>query len=489
MSDLAIDIHCHIFNADDLPVRGFVQHLHLDTPVLGPLLSTLIERIVQGQAPGYADDIARIQSLLGTGGPNPDLVALEALGRARQPGVSLEAATDLDAQTDAALARLMVEDPVFVRRLTAAVAAEASPAGVDGTVTAEGLADQIEGARRAVRWAKIFGMSRLDVAAELVRNFGDEVDLFCPLLVDLAMGLGEQPKTTVRQQVEMLEGISILSMRGRLPGGGKARMHPFVGFDPRRQALAPSGLPITPLSVVQSAVLEHGFVGVKLYPPMGWQPLGNTANKDMTADEAEQLDAVLRTFYAWCVENDVPVTAHANRSNYADPAFKDYAGPVGWGKVVHDFPDLHVNLGHFGGASAKTPKSGWPFSMAGMAAVDSHHVYADVADHRIDESAIATGYLDLLNEFFSTPTTASVTDRLMYGSDWFMLAINPDHEKFLTSYRALYKKRFGPVKTQKFMSQNALTFLGFDDAQNKNRQRLLAYYAKYAPANVPDWLT
>ena len=72
-----VDIHCHVFNADDLPVRGFLEHLHLDTPFVGGLLSVLIDRVIQNKAPGYADDMPRIQRLLAVGRGS---AGLEALG-------------------------------------------------------------------------------------------------------------------------------------------------------------------------------------------------------------------------------------------------------------------------------------------------------------------------------------------------------------------------------------------------------------------------
>jgi hypothetical protein len=54
-----VDVHCHTFNGDDLPVRGFVHHLHLRNRVLGSLLSRVIDKVVQDTAPGFDVDAAR----------------------------------------------------------------------------------------------------------------------------------------------------------------------------------------------------------------------------------------------------------------------------------------------------------------------------------------------------------------------------------------------------------------------------------------------
>jgi predicted TIM-barrel fold metal-dependent hydrolase len=244
---------------------------------------------------------------------------------------------------------------------------------------------------------------------------------------------------------------------------------------------------VTPLDVVRSAVLDHGFVGVKVYPPMGWRPLRNTATVDMTAAEAVLLDGQLRAFYAWCQQDDVPVTAHANRSNYADPSFATFPGPAGWRAVLREFPGLRLDLGHFGGSRAVTSRTGWPWAMARLAAANAH-VYADVGNHRIHDSTVAAGYLDTLAEIYGTAATAGMADRLMYGSDWFMVALLPDHERFLATYRSLYRARFGISRTRRFLGRNALRFLGFDDPGNKNAQRLAAFYARHAPGREPAWL-
>lgn len=484
-----VDIHCHVFNADDLPVRGFVEHLHLDTPVLGPLLSALVDRVVQGRAPGYDSDMARIRSLLGAGAQ-----PLEALGAPSGVLAGLEAGTgSLDARADATLAQLLAEDPIFVNRLAAAATqeahgAEAVPQAMPDAAPMAGLGDRLAGARRLVRWAALFAMSRPDVARELVANFGDEVDLFCPLLVDLGPGLGDKPKTTVRQQVEMLEGISVLSMRGTLPGGGRARLHPFVGFDPRAQVRAElEQRSVTPLDVVRDAVHAHGFLGVKVYPPMGWRPIGNTATIDMTPAEAGRLDDVLRRFYSWCQDEDVPITAHANRSNYADPSFADFPGPDGWGEVLEEFGGLRVNFGHFGGATATLGASSWPAQMIDLA-VRHQHVYVDTGNHRVHDTAMAKAYLASLARLLEDPARKPMAGRLMFGSDWFMLASMPDHDAFLATYRRLFSDRFGEAAAADFLGGNALRFLGLSGEGSKNADRLRAFYARHAPDRVPDWL-
>lgn len=67
----------------------------------------------------------------------------------------------------------------------------------------------------------------------------------------------------------------------------------------------------------------------------------------------------------------------------------------------------------------------------------------------------------------------------MYGSDWYMLAALPEHEEFLDNYESLYRARFDDAATDDFLGGNALRFPGFDDAANKNAQRLRARYEEH----------
>jgi hypothetical protein len=61
---LNVDIHCHMFNATDIPVNGFVHHVALHDGLMSGPLADLAARLVGG-APGYAADKARLSGILG----------------------------------------------------------------------------------------------------------------------------------------------------------------------------------------------------------------------------------------------------------------------------------------------------------------------------------------------------------------------------------------------------------------------------------------
>ena len=465
-----VDIHCHTFNADDLPVRGFVQRVAFHNKFFTGDLAALIDRIIQGAAPGYREEKLRLDQMLA---PLP--------GREMAP--SPVTAETLEAEVDSAIAELERSDPELLRRAAFDLdGRRPTPAPEIGGP--EGVRDVIDTARRAVRWAKLFGKQRIDITTVLLSTFDRFVDLYTPLLVDLGMGLDDTAKVSIREQVELHEKISRLSMLDRLPGDG-GHVHGFVGFDPRRQLRARETNDIEePLDVVRSAIADYGFVGIKLYPPMGFKPYGNAAEPDVPDGEA--IDVILGELYEWCVSNDVPLTAHCNDSNYADPAFRQYASPDNWALALQEFPGLRVNLGHFGGARTDEGSDGWPWRAAALAA-ERPNVFADVGNHKIYDERIRTDYFDMLEAMFEQAATAGMDRRLMFGSDWYMLASHPDHRNFLADYERHYRSRFGDERAERFLGGNALTFLGFDDPTNANNRRLVARYRRFE-ADLPHWL-
>jgi predicted TIM-barrel fold metal-dependent hydrolase len=294
------------------------------------------------------------------------------------------------------------------------------------------------------------------------------------------MGLADTAATTLRQQIALHEKISRLSMHGRLPARARGHVHGFTAFDPRRELRARRvGDVDRPLDVLQDAITRYGFVGVKLYPPMGFMPLHNA---DAGVPNGAELDGILRQLYTWCVTEDVPITVHGSASNYAHRQFADFGSPTNWARVLDEFGDLHLDLGHFGGTD--DAPAAWPRGIARLAAAHPH-VYADVGNHRIDRPNIRERYLQFLEAMFADPATALMDRRLMFGSDWYMLAIQPEHDQFLDRYEQAYRNRFGAERTDAFLGANALRFLGFDDAGNANNRRVRDRYNGH---DLPDWL-
>ena len=151
---------------------------------------------------------------------------------------------------------------------------------------------------------------------------------------------------------------------------GTMRVHGYAPFDPLREALYrkrnESGK--SPLDLIKRALTSEGFIGVKLYPPMGFLPYDNakTLNSDFPKHLEPifgkklgvALDAVFDDFYCWCVAEQVPVLAHAADPNGADENYSKRARPDNWAVVTGKFPGIRVSLAHFGDFDAGFDRSG-----------------------------------------------------------------------------------------------------------------------------------
>ena len=58
---ITVDIHCHTFNADDIPLGGFMREVFAEWP---GLFWTLLDRFAQSWTPGYGEELAVLDRLL-----------------------------------------------------------------------------------------------------------------------------------------------------------------------------------------------------------------------------------------------------------------------------------------------------------------------------------------------------------------------------------------------------------------------------------------
>ena len=99
-------------------------------------------------------------------------------------------------------------------------------------------------------------------------------------------------------------------------------LHGFIGFDPWRQVVDEAqGNTPTALDVVKTAIETQGFIGVKIYPPMGFRATNNASVPQSTfaglepvtipvAGRGTKIDDALMKLYTYCNTNEVPIMAH-----------------------------------------------------------------------------------------------------------------------------------------------------------------------------------
>ncbi len=448
---IVVDVHCHDFNASDLPITGFIARtipgLTEISRGVTPIPEQILRRVVgtihgwlNAEAPSAEAEVPLLRAALtgsGTFAPVPPL----------------------------ALPRALFD------RLAAQLA---SLLGLDPAALGEGFFQLAE-------TLHLVSHPRARIAASLATIY-PTVSLFVPLLVDYDAWSDDHAGSALASQVPVNELCARLSMRGRI-GRADARLHPFIAFDPLRPDA---------LTIVRHAVLDAGFIGVKLYPPVGFLPLGNAEIGDPARGRA--LDAALRALYALCESEEIPITAHASPGNEFALGYGEMAAPVRWAPVLREFPNLRLNFGHFGhetgtgGADGIDARDAWMRQAAEL--IEEHaHVYADLSSsplvHDAAYAARFGAHLRALCARFQR-----LPSRLMYGSDWWLNRFDPRGETAVGAFQRFLGEWMGSARDA-IMGRNALRFLGFLDEDdrlatgNRNQQRLRAFYGGEAR---PAWL-
>jgi predicted TIM-barrel fold metal-dependent hydrolase len=585
-SPLRVDCHSHVFNAEDLPIDGFVKQLSSFPSILTGIVSVPLDRLSQWVASSSHDEAAYLASLLvprevlaaDTVAPPPvrgsDLISDEELAELflqEWQRRGLVGDTTIEAAFDPTL------DPETVLP-DGATTPEAAQAGTEldlwlmsqgdaelsETMAMDLLPDwdwirRMREAKQAVgRYVDALRLITRDrhlVAADLAATY-PSVSLFVPALVDFEYTASDAPSSSVTDQIRVHSLLSKVSVVGKVPGASQLRIHPMVGYCPYREVARselrdwkPSqggtngyipyadpgqaspedryrdGIDYVPerarplripngswetghvsldqqarsLDIVRHAVELGGFVGVKLYPPAGYLPLGNS--QEFGSDKGSRLDAALQSLYAYCARMDVPILAHAGHSNGFEDSYKEFAGPAGWRAVLEKFPDLRICFGHFGhlyevGKNPSKPASkSWASGF--VALMDEHpHVYADVGNSKFPvEESYREKYLELLGWVLGgnnpSETQRKRRRRVMFGTDYWMNTLAPNHQTYLSVFDDQYRQAFGTQARDDFLGRNALRWLGLvdedgePDPKNANRQRLLDFYGTRP---LPSWL-
>jgi predicted TIM-barrel fold metal-dependent hydrolase len=240
---------------------------------------------------------------------------------------------------------------------------------------------------------------------------------------------------------------------------------PFLSVDPRRPDILET--------VKQKVGPDKAFLGIKLYPPMGFSP----TDPVLMGDDG---------LYAHCQGKGIPVTAHCSNGGFATYANKVVVSghivdrntgkvrevnhetiefqniffsetnaaideranilnnPMIWELVVNKYPRLYLNLAHLGGKS-----DDWRKRILSMMQPENN-LYSDLACHS-DPALLRK----IQAEIFSNEPSFPAKGRIMYGSDYYMLMLFSDNlDGYLKSFKELFAEDFRAISflnPQKFM--------------------------------------
>lgn len=529
-----IDAHCHVFNGSDLPSVRFlkivvakaypkeaVRVLDIDDPdVLDGVIAILLWIVGSTRAPTAEKEIK----------------VLDKDERAERRNV--ETAANEEAVIDA-LTQMVAEDaiavsddisPVAVRKARAALFAAAGEnelAVSDARLTSSESRVIAEKAYRSsfdlgilLRWFALFTRYRYVLADQLTADYRRQAYqpvLLCPALIDYDFWLGQYiDKSPLPEQVLVM---GRLSKRKTGPV-----VHGYVAFDPLRQIAYDMGraTQFDPLGLVQRAIQDEGFLGVKLYPPMGFRAIGNAdpcqsypdlpiIREIMASGQDDhnyencikkpiegssvvgvKLDAAMERLFEFCDRQDACIIAHANNSNGSNENYGLRADPAYWVEVFKRWPTLRVTLAHFGSFDTESatskgtpmPDGSWEWALGNYLKENANAnapVFADIsflteiAGKSPEELAKYAGMVRRWIDEFD-PTCS----QLVFGSDWLMLGANPAYEGYVKRVDSFFRNSIGLDKMQmtRLLSNNAARFLGLREG-DAPRDRLRRLYAKH----------
>lgn len=282
----------------------------------------------------------------------------------------------------------------------------------------------------------------------------NEKIIFTPLMMDMKYATKDtdkQPKISFDRQMRMTKGI-VLDHPGYFL--------PFVAADPRRiseykdkrsTANGPDGI-----GYITKALEKGGFWGVKIYPPLGYEPA----------------DKHLLPLYDYCEGNGIPITTHCNYGGLYSAQgkgkkkdyYKNLANPRKWGPVLKDFPNLKLNLAHFGGDLVNeegTKWEKWPKTI--LSYFEKYpNVYSDIAYHEAMFKD-SDKYFKQLKEYSKND---QIWKKILYGTDWWVNRMLCKEWVYLDIFRALseeHKIRNDDISC--ILNSNAVEFLGLNNPE------------------------
>lgn len=579
VSPLTIDAHCHIFNGTDLQVADFIGRVFAPNPV-ALAAAKLLQAIVWTTAPDGDEELTKLRSISApltkqSAGFDFDSSRKDSYIRARNavlaarnsqsfaeplivPHANVGAKAELSEQLNP-LVQQHQQDIVSVFEQSPDLdsfhanvsekQAQSSPhIGAAEVRTPEDLLaleankpSVISTVAAAAQFIAQYFRLRYVCAQDYLDTFTVEphrdVHLMFAALVDYDWWLaqGHPTVTILPTQIEVMQAISVKSL---------GQVHGFAPFCPLREVAFRSGhLPPTAagpgdpknfssLHLVQNAVKSSGFIGVKLYPPMGFAPYGNGDIQARTPgfwtplglDWLERpiqmkgnsspksfgacLDQVLLELYVWCAANGVPILSHTNETNGISSAFKDLAGPDYWKaafeavskQTSQKIADLHVNFGHIGDfgdlGNSKQPTSAPPALAQGfldlMGGYSNAFGDAAYSDAILSDAALLTERVEYVKEprdFYSS---------YLYGTDWSLLMLAGHNRQYFEDFINLFAKIDDSVAnnqgasrpgsrrpSERFFGWNAVDYAGLRK-DNPTRRRLDTFYQSNKVPK-PEW--
>ncbi|MBN1466553.1 amidohydrolase family protein, partial [candidate division KSB1 bacterium] len=297
------------------------------------------------------------------------------------------------------------------------------------------------------------------------------MDFNTPALKADAIYYDRPPTKPLQKQInDTLDGIRHY-VRERPKG--KLEIYPFLGINPANYALDEVrkllsdylGLhaisrhlfykafsALSQLDIAEKISGKGLFAGVKLYPPLGFDPWPEAQPEEM---------AKVNYLYDFCQKRSIPITTHCDDQGYRTIPLAishEWTSPQHWRKVLQHYPQLKLNFAHFG--RQYTRKFGSRRDMEWFTEIidlccEYDHVYTDFSF-----SGSKPEFYDLLlktlNEM-SAPQQDVLRQKILFGSDFMIHLL--DVESYYDYVKIFHESKLSDALKHQFCSINPARFL------------------------------
>lgn len=285
---------------------------------------------------------------------------------------------------------------------------------------------------------------------KVLQSYYPEGTKFCVLPMDMEFMKAGTVKQSYEKQLEELAAI-------KKDPAYKDLIQPFIFVHPERKDI---------FDIVKRNIEENGFAGLKLYPPLGYYPFDERLNPIYEYAEKYQIPITSHcarggVFYKGKITNDMLVHPKTGEhiKEQKNKYFTDvYTDPNNYHYVLKRFPNLKINLAHFGGYDewqkylGNSFDDGLPtwYEKISILLKEYNNVYTDISYTMFNA--------DLFNLLKLTLQDNSIKNKILYGSDFYMVEQETSERQFLTNIRAYIGesdfKLIAELNTNRFLNKN-----------------------------------
>lgn len=206
---------------------------------------------------------------------------------------------------------------------------------------------------------------------------------------------------------------------------------PLLGVNPIKLCIPSSASQY--LCMIDSALSRGIYRGIKLYPQIGYSPTGKVMKNPNICNNINPADLdipkAMEMLYDIVESHNAVVMAHTTNSKGATQASKELGAPKYWEEVLNNRRNLKVNFGHTGDYGNT---SGWQVDFLKLMA---KHDFV-TGDIGFWQQLRAPGNAANFLKHIQSTVGESIFDKLLYGSDWFMISNEPYDSSYLSKIYA-----------------------------------------------------